>query len=174
MSIKELHDEELLIAADDEDEIQDNKYLMCKLGHEVFGIDIAFVTDIIELQKITEVPDMPRYVKGVINLRGQVIPIIDLRLRFNMEERDYDDRTVITVVNIRNTSIGFIVDTATEVQDIPDANIDPAPDFQSRDERQRYIAGLGKIDREVTILLDVEKLVTGEEIQEIRSGAATD
>lgn len=174
MSTKELHDEELLIAADDEDEIRDNKYLMCKLGDEVFGIDIVFVTDIIELQKITEVPDMPRYVKGVINLRGQIIPIIDLRLRFNMEERDYNDRTVITVVNIRNTSIGFIVDTATEVQDIPDANIDPPPAFQGRDERQRYIAGLGKIGKEVTILLDVEKLVSGEEMKEIREGAPAD
>ena len=114
---------------------------------------------------------MPRYVKGVINLRGQVIPIIDLRLRFNMEEREYDDRTVITVVNIRSTSIGFIIDTATEVQDIPEKDIDPPPAFQGRDDRQKYIAGLGKIDRDVTILLDVEKLVSGENLEEIREAA---
>src|SRR6056297_985281 len=118
MSEQDLHDEDLLIV-DDEDEVLDTKYLMCKLGNEVFGIDIQHVTDIIELQRITEVPDMPPYVKGVINLRGQVIPIIDLRLRFNMEERGYDDRTVITVVKIDDLSIGFIVDTATEVQEIP-------------------------------------------------------
>ena len=167
MSKQDLHDEDLLIV-DDEDEVLDTKYLMCKLGNEVFGIDIQHVTDIIELQRITEVPDMPLYVKGVINLRGQVIPIIDLRLRFNMEERGYDDRTVITVVNIRNTSIGFIVDTATEVQDIPEKDIDPPPKFQGKDEKERYIAGLGKIGKDVTILLDVEKLVSGERLEEIR------
>ena len=170
MSKQDLHDEDLLIV-DDEDEVLDTKYLMCKLGNEVFGIDIQHVTDIIELQRITEVPDMPPYVKGVINLRGQVIPIIDLRLRFNMEERGYDDRTVITVVNIRNTSIGFIVDTATEVQDIPEKDIDPPPKFQGKDEKERYIAGLGKIGKDVTILLDVEKLVSGERLEEIREAA---
>lgn len=147
-----------------DEELQENKYLMCKLGNEVYGINIQNVTDIIELQKITEVPDMPEYVKGVINLRGQVIPVIDLRLRFGMEAREYDDRTVVTVVNVHNNSIGFIIDTATEVQDIPDKNIDPPPKFQEKDVKKRYIFGLGKIDSEVIILLDIEKLVGEKEL----------
>ncbi len=154
-----------------DEDVQENKFLMCKLGNEVYGIDITHVTDIIELQKITEVPDMPEYVRGVINLRGQVIPIIDLRLRFNMEAREYDDRTVITVVNIRDTSIGFIVDTATEVQDIPDKDIDPAPSFQGGEEKKKYISGLGKIEAQVIILLDMEKLIEQEEAEAITSGA---
>jgi purine-binding chemotaxis protein CheW len=155
-----------------DDEVQENKFLMCKLGNEIYGIDIRFVTDIIELQKITEVPDMPDYVQGVINLRGNVIPVIDLRLRFGMEPREYDDRTVITVVNIKDYSIGFIVDTATEVQDIPEKHIDPAPSFQDGGERNNYISGLGKIGEQVTILLDIEKLVGREEIESIHSGAS--
>lgn len=162
-----LMDEEFIM--EDEDDIQENKYLMCKIGNEVYGMDIRFVTDIIELQKITEVPDMPKYVRGVINLRGQVIPIIDLRLYFEMPFREYDDRTVITVVNIGGTSIGFIIDTATEVQSIPEKNIDPAPNFHGDENRGHYIAGLGKIGEEITIILDMEKLIEHGEMSEIKA-----
>ncbi len=154
---------------EEDDEVLENKYLMCKLGNEVYGIDIQYVTDIIELQKITEVPDMPEYVKGVINLRGQVIPVVDLRLRFGMETREYDDRTVITVVNIENNSLGFIIDTATEVQDIPEKDIDPPPKFQGDDKKRKYISGLGKIGDDVIILLDVERLVGQEELENINA-----
>lgn len=153
-----------------DDEIHENKFLMCKIGKEIYGIDIQHVTDIIELQRITEVPDMPGYVKGVINLRGNVIPVIDMRLRFGMDSKELDDRTVITVVNIKNYSIGFIVDTATEVQDIPEKNIDPTPTFQESREKNKYIAGLGKHDDQVIILLDMEKLVGREELESIHSG----
>jgi len=166
MSDEKTMEEELEDEMDEE--VLDNKFLMCKLGNETFGMDIRHVTDIIELQNITQVPDMPDYVRGVINLRGQVIPVIDLRLRFGMEEREYDGRTVITVVNIQDTSIGFIVDTATEVQDISEKNIDPAPHFNESGEKNRYIAGLGKIDQQVVILLDMEKLVSGEDMEALQ------
>lgn len=156
------YEDEMLQETDDE--VAESKFLMCKLGNEMYGIDISYVTDIIELQKITEVPDMPEYVRGVINLRGQVIPVIDLRRRFEMEPREYDDRTVITVVQIRGSSIGFIIDTATEVQDIPEKDIDPAPQFHGKEEKQKYVAGLGKTGENVTILLDVNKLVEEGEI----------
>lgn len=154
---------------ENDDEVLENKFLMCKLGNEVYGIDIKHVTDIIELQKITEVPDMPDYVKGVINLRGQVIPVIDMRLRFKMQAREYDDRTVITVVQIQNNSIGFIIDTATEVQDIPEKDIDPPPKFQGNESKQKYIFGLGKVESDVIILLDIEKLVGEAELEAIRT-----
>ena len=152
-----------------DDEIQENKFLMCRIGREIYGIDIQHVTDIIELQKITEVPGMPEYVRGVINLRGNVIPVIDLRLRFGMESKEYDDRTVITVVNIRDYSIGFIVDTATEVQDIPKKNIDPPPGFQETGEKSKYIAGLGKLEDQVIILLAMEKLVGQDELESLKA-----
>src|SRR6056297_3348106 len=162
-------DEQEDLLEETDEEVLENKFLMCKLGNEVYGIDIQHVTDIIELQKITEVPDMPSYVKGVINLRGQVIPVIDLRLRFRMESREYDDRTVITVVQIKNNSIGFIIDTATEVQDIPEKDIDPPPKFQEDETKQKYIFGLGKMESEVIILLDIEKLVGEAELETINS-----
>ncbi|MCF7946549.1 MAG: chemotaxis protein CheW [Spirochaetia bacterium] len=170
MSKEEMQDSDFFDETDDE--IQENKFLMCRIGNEIYGIDIQHVTDIIELQKITEVPDMPEYVKGVINLRGNVIPVIDMRLRFGMDSKEFDDRTVITVVNIKNYSIGFIVDTATEVVDIPEKNIDPPPSFKESGEKNKYIAGLGKIDDQVIILLDMEKLVGQEEIESIQSGVS--
>src|SRR6056297_1016339 len=167
MSKEEMQDSDFFDETDDE--IQENKFLMCRIGGEIYGIDIQHVTDIIELQKITEVPDMPEYVRGVINLRGNVIPVIDMRLRFGLESKEYDDRTVITVVKIKEYSIGFIVDTATEVQDIPEKNIDLPPSFQESGEKNKYIAGLGKIDDQVIILLDMEKLVGKEEIETLQS-----
>jgi len=166
MSSQDIHEDELFMENDDE--IQENKFLMCRIGEEDYGIDIRHVTDIIELQKITEVPDMPNYVKGVINLRGQVIPIIDLRLRFNMERREYDDRTVITVVKIDDLSIGFIVDTATEVQEIPAGDIEEAPTFRSEEEENKFVSGLGKIGEDVKIILDVSRLVVHDELMAVK------
>ena len=167
--MSKIRDEQEELWEEADEELLENKYLMCKLGNEIYGIDIQHVTDIIELQKITEVPDMPDYVKGVINLRGQVIPVIDLRRRFRMEAREYDDRTVITVVQMKNNSIGFIIDTATEVQEIPEKDIDPPPKFQGEEVRQKFILGLGKMESEVIILLDIEKLVGEAELEAISS-----
>jgi purine-binding chemotaxis protein CheW len=156
-------DEEELFLVDDEDEsFQENKYLLFNTGNEIYGINIMIVTDIIELQKITAVPDMPDYIKGVINLRGKVIPVMDLRLRFGMDAREYDDRTCIIIVNVESSSIGIIVDTVAEVKDILEKDIDPPPGFRKDTARDRYISGLGKVDDEVKILLDVKKILDQE------------
>ena len=152
-------DDDMFLVDDEDDSYQENKYLLFNIGNEMYGINIMIVTDIIELQKITEVPDMPDYIKGVINLRGKVIPAMDLRLRFGMEPRAYDDRTCIIIVNVDNTSIGFIVDTVSEVKDILDSDIDPPPNFKKHTTRDRYISGLGKVEDEVKILLDVKKIL---------------
>ena len=151
------------------EEFQNNKYLLFRLGEEVYGINIMSVTDIIEIQKITEVPEMPNYIRGVINLRGQVIPVMDLRLRFHMDFRDYDDRTCIIIVNIHDNPLGFIVDTVSEVQDIPQKNIDPAPNFKSDSSKDKYILGLGKIENEVRILLNVDKIAPQEELEKMHA-----
>jgi purine-binding chemotaxis protein CheW len=152
---------------DDEDEdLVSNKYLLSKLGNEIYGIDISFVTDIIEMQKITEVPEMEKYVQGVINLRGQVIPVIDLRLRFGMPFREYDDRNCIIIVHVEGSSIGFIVDTVSEVIEIPEANIDPPPEYKSEAAGSRhFISGLGKVGESVKLLLDVESIVLHERVE---------
>jgi purine-binding chemotaxis protein CheW len=162
-----IDDDDLFLADDDDENTMENKYLLFNLGKEVYGIGIAFVRDIIELQPITNVPDMPNYVKGVINLRGNVIPVIDLRLRFGLEAREYDDRTCIIIVNNESMSTGLIVDTVAEVDEIPRSDVDEPPKFKSNTGKERYISGLGKVNDEVKILLNVEKILTDENLEEI-------
>ncbi len=143
------------------------RYLTFAIENEEYGIEIRDVTEIIGIQTITDLPDTPYYVKGVINLRGKVIPVIDVRLRFNFEERKYDDRTCIVVVNINNSSIGLIVDTVSEVIDIPSDDVDPPPQINKNSE-SRYIAGLGKFENKVKILLDTKKFLFDEELQSLQ------
>lgn len=162
-------DEDIFLIGDDDDEsTQANKYLLFNLKDELYGVAIANVTEIIEMQKITEVPDMPGFVKGVINLRGRVIPVMDLRLRFGMEERPYDDRTCVIIGNISDASLGFIVDTVAEVHDILETNIEPPPNFKTDTGRRHYIAGLGKVGDRVTILIDVQKILRERELNTIK------
>lgn len=151
---------------DDEDDVdsQKDKFLTFKIGDEEFGIPIEHVIEIVGIQKITEVPDMPDFVKGVINLRGKVIPVMDIRLRFKMESIAYDDRTCVVVVNVGDVTIGLVVDTVSEVVDIPEENVSPAPRFSAAGSG-RYVAGMGKIGEAVKILLDVNKLLHDSEIE---------
>ncbi|HUX40883.1 MAG TPA: chemotaxis protein CheW [Rectinemataceae bacterium] len=160
------------LGVDDEDEdTQANKYLFFRIGRESYGIGIKHIIEIIELQRISEVPDMPAYVKGVINLRGKVIPIIDLRLRFQLEARAYDDRTCIVVTEIVGVLIGFVVDTVEEVIEIPANQVEPPPRFKSEGGHNRYISGLGKVGEEVKILLDVEKIIDDQSLRAIEAEA---
>lgn len=161
---RELEDENLGMDEENED-TQANKYLFFRISKESYGIGIRHIIEIIELQAISSVPDMPSYVRGVINLRGKVIPIVDLRLRFGMEERVYDDRTCIIVTDIDKVLIGFIVDTVEEVMEILENAIEPPPRFKSASGHERYISGMGKVGNSVKILIDVEKIVRDEEIQ---------
>lgn len=164
-------DEDTMFIDVDDEADQENKYLLFKLGKEEYGINIAMVQSIEEMQPIVAVPDMPEYVKGVINLRGQVIPVIDLRINFGMEEREYDDRTCVIITRIRETNMGLIVDTVSEVEDIPENNIEPPPEFKSESGRDHYIAGIGKVNDEVKILLDVSKLLQDTDVNEIKAKA---
>lgn len=159
-------EDDIFLADDEDDILSNNKYLLFNLGNEVFGLKISCIIQIVEMQKVTEVPDMPSYIKGVINQRGKVIPLMDLRLRFGMDERDYDDRNCIIIVSVHDSFIGFIVDTVAEVHDIDDANIDPSPGFKSDSLKERYISGLGKIGEDVKILLDVEKIITQDDLEQ--------
>ena len=143
------------------DDTQKGKFLTFHVAGEDYGIEIRYVTEIIGIQKITDVPDMPDFVRGVINLRGKVIPVMDVRTRFHLPPRDYDDRTCIIVVNINEMAVGLVVDKVNEVADIPESQIEPAP-RSGRGGGSRYIKGMGKIGNEVKILLDVSRLL-GEE-----------
>ncbi len=149
-----------------EEDTQEGKYLTFTLGNEEYGLEIKYVTEIIGIQKITELPDVMDYVIGVINLRGKVIPVIDVRLRFGMEARPFDERTCIIVTHIQENSIGLIVDEVSEVMDIPEENIEVANRIQ-KSGSTHFIAGFGKVNEEVKILLDVQKLLFTEELDQI-------
>ena len=163
--------EDEMFLVDDEEELSaTSKYLLFNLGEEEYGVDIAKVTGIEELQKITHIPDMPPFMKGVINLRGRVIPVIDLRLRFGMEERAYDDRTCIVITDIKELSVGLIVDTVTVVMDMDSSSIDPPPSFKSETGKERYIHGLARVEDRVKILVDVEKIIHEDDIKTLSEG----
>jgi purine-binding chemotaxis protein CheW len=157
------------LGEEDGENTQANKFLLFNLGTEIYGIPISHVINIIELQKITEVPDMPAYIKGVINLRGTVIPVMDLRSRFHLGQRDYDDRTCIIIVKVKDRSVGFICDTVAEVHDILPRDIEPPIDFKRDTADSRYISGLGKVGEDVRILLDVEKILSDEDAKILAS-----
>jgi len=149
-------------ALENEDTLK-NMYLTFRLGKEDYGIEIRYVTEIVGMQKITEVPDMPMFVKGVVNLRGQVIPVLDMRLRFHMDPREYDERTCIVVVNIGGAQVGLVVDTVNEVRNIDDTQISPPPRTAGADSA-RYIQGMGKVGEEVIILLEGQRLLYENEV----------
>jgi purine-binding chemotaxis protein CheW len=150
----------------DNEDTQKDKYLTFHLAGEDYGMEIRYVNEIIGIQNITDVPDMPDFIRGVINLRGKVIPIMDVRLRFGLDAREYDDRTCIIVANVENTEVGLVVDEVSEVADIPEVNVEPAP-RTGKNQETSYIQGMGKINEQVKILLDVHKLLFSGEMQEL-------
>ena len=149
----------------DDEDTQKDKYLTFRIASEDYGIAIANVTEIIGIQSITEIPEMADYIKGVINLRGKVIPVMDIRLRFKLPPREYDERTCIVVVEIDGTSVGLVVDTVNEVADIPEDQVEPAP--KSKRKGGSYIQGMGKIGQEVKILLDINRILYEDELETI-------
>lgn len=166
VKVVKVEDDVMLSSDSDDDEFEDtqkDKYLTFRIGDESFGFAIQYVTEIIVIHKITEVPDTPSFVRGVINLRGKVIPVIDVRHRFGLELREYDDRTCIIVVDYEETAVGLIVDTVNEVVDIPEDQIDPPPRARSGIDSS-YIWGMGKIGKQVNILLNLGKVLFVEEI----------
>lgn len=147
--------------------IEENKFLTFSIGNEQYGVNIEHVIEIIEVIKITPMPDMNVYIKGVINLRGKVIPVMNVRLRFGIEEKEYDEKTCIVVVRMGELEIGLIVDTVSEVLDIPANTIEPAPKIQNK-AHQQFVMGIGKYNNQVTILLDLSKLLFEEEIEKLK------
>ncbi len=143
--------------------VTEGKFLTFVLNDEVYGIEILKVREIIGLMDITNVPQTPDYMKGVINLRGKVIPVIDLRLKFSMPEEDHTQETCTIVVEVENTSIGIIVDRVSEVMEIKGDEIENAPQFgQGID--TNFIMGLGKTKETIVILLDIAKVLSAEEL----------
>lgn len=153
-----------------EEDSQYGKYLTFILGDENYGIEIRHVTEIIGLQTITQVPELPNYMKGIINLRGKIIPVIDVRLKFKKDPITYDDRTCIIVVNINDSTIGLIVDQVDEVLAIPDDRISPPPDVKTGYDNG-YIKGIGRDGERINLLLDCYKFVKESDFNELISTA---
>ena len=146
--------------ADDLESSELNKYLTFVLGSVYYGLDIQHVREIIGMQQVTIVPDVPPFIKGVINLRGKVIPVMDVRRRFHMESRPYDERTCIVVIHVGDWLVGLVVDTVSEVLDIPRGDIEPPPEAFGFGQRQdHFIAGMGKVGDDVRMLIDARKLL---------------
>ena len=146
---------------------KEGKYLTFTLAEEEYGIGILKIKEIIGMMPITSVPRTPEFVKGVINLRGKVIPVIDLRLRFGMEELEYAERTCIIVVEIDGQTgiilIGIVVDAVSEVLNIKNEDIEETPAFGAKLDTQ-YILGMAKMEGGVKILLDIDQVLNTEEL----------
>ena len=151
------------------------KYLTFKLGSEEYGLEILKVQEIIKMMEVTHIPKTPEFVKGVINLRGKVIPVVDLRLKFGMEEKELTENTCIIVAQIRGSDedtvvVGTIVDEVSEVMDIKSEEIESAPEFGSSIETA-FILGMAKAKGRVKILLDIDKVLSMSEISALESVA---
>ena len=148
------------------------KYLTFKLGAEEYGLEILKVQEIIKMMEITKVPRTPDFVQGVINLRGKVISVVDLRLKFGLEPKDTTDKTCVIVVQIRAASstliTGITVDEVSEVLDITPDQIEPAPEFGAAVDTA-FILGMGKIAKKVVMLLDVDKVLCSDELAGLAS-----
>ncbi len=153
---------------------RDGKYLTFTLAREEYGIGILKIKEIIGMMPVTTVPQTPEFVKGVINLRGKVIPVVDLRLRFGMEAIDYTERTCIIVVEIKGSSetvqIGIVVDSVSEVLNIKGEDIEDTPTFGTRLNTD-YILGMAKMEGGVKILLDINRVLSPEEVAALGKAA---
>ncbi len=146
---------------------REGKYLTFKLLDEEYGLGILKIKEIIGVMPITTVPQTPEFVKGVINLRGKVIPVISLRLKFGMDEGEYTDKTCIVVVEIDGPDgiilIGIVVDTVSEVLNIKEQDIEDTPTFGTKLDTE-YILGMAKLEGSVKILLDIDRVLSADEI----------
>ena len=144
----------------DAEDTQADLYLTFLIGDDVFGIGIKNIKEIIGILPITQIPEFPEHIKGVINLRGKIIPVMDVRLRFKKLAKEYDARTCIIVVDIEGASVGLIVDRVAEVVAIPETDIAAPPEINKSE--ASYIKGFGKVGGEVKLLLDCNILLGGD------------
>lgn len=150
-----------------EDDSLKNRYLTFSIGQETYGIEVRYVVEIVAIQKITELPDFPDYLKGIINLRGKIIPVMDVRLRFKKEAIDYNVRTCIIVVDIKGTSIGLIVDTVSEVITISEQDIVELLDI-NKNINNKCVKKIGKVGKDIKLLVDCEQLLSEDELIDIQ------
>lgn len=166
----EMTNEELL-----EEDTQKGKFMTFQAGKESFGISISYVNEIISMQPITALPESADYIKGLINLRGKIIPVIDVRIRFKLEPLEYTDRTCIIVIDVKDKVVGLIVEQIAEVNTIQDEDIVPPPALGGREaEHNKYVYGLARTGESVKLLIDPEKLIREEDARVIEDNQDQD
>ena len=143
------------------------RYLIFSLGEEKYGIEIKAVSEIIGMHPITKIPKMPDFIRGVINLRGKTVPVIDVRVRFGKKSEDYGDRTTIVVVHMNEMQVGIIVDKAHDIIYLGDESVLPPPDFKTGF-LNRFINKIGLIDDKMYLLIDCDKLIKNEDMESIK------
>ena len=139
------------------------EFLVFSLGEEEYAIDILKVQEIRGYDNVTRIANAPDFIKGVANLRGVIVPIVDLRIKFRLERADYDDQTVVIVVNIADRVVGIVVDRVSDVMTLTAEQRKPAPEF-GLSLPLDYISGLGNLDERMLVLVDIEKMLTSEEM----------
>jgi len=144
----------------------DKQYVTFKIGEESYGVGVLKVQEIIGMTEIVYVPNSPDFMKGVINLRGSVVPVVEMRKRFQMENRTYDMFAVIIIVEVRGILVGMLVDSVSDVVSIAEKNIQETPHFTAKIDSE-FIAGIGQVNDKLVIILDIDKILTGEEIKTI-------
>ncbi len=145
----------------------EKQYVIYKLAGDDYGVDIMKVKEISEYKQSIKVPKTPEFVDGIINLRGDITPIIDLKKRFNLEDKGITSDTRIIVINIKDKQVGFIVDEASQVLRISEEDIEPAPELVAGIDK-KYISGVGKLDDRIIIILDLEYILSDDEKKEIQ------
>ncbi len=149
-----------------EEDSQKGMFMTFQTGKEYFGISISYVNEIVAMQPITAIPEVDDYIKGLINLRGKIIPVIDVRIRFKMDPIEYTDRTCIIVIDVKSTIVGLIVEKIAEVDTIMDDDIVPPPTLGHREhEHNKYVYGLARTGDMVKLLIDPEKLIKEEVLE---------
>lgn len=165
-------DKEAVLNEDAQDKDAQNEdsskgmFMTFQTGKEFFGINISYVNEIIGMQEITAIPEVDDYIRGLINLRGKIIPVIDVRVRFKMEPKEYTDRTCIIVINVKSMLIGLIVEKIAEVDSIKEDDIMPPPSFVKQgQEHNKYVYGLARTGESMKLLIDPEKLIKDEDLE---------
>ena len=148
-----------------------NEYLTFTLGDEEYGVDILKVQEIRGYDTVTKIPDAPDFIKGVINLRGTIVPVLDMRVKFRLGKVEYNDFTVMIILNVANRVVGMVVDGVSDVMQLNAEQIRPAPEFGAT-VNTRFITGIGALEERMLILVDIERLMSSADMALMDSGTA--
>jgi len=140
-----------------------NEFLTFTLGQEEYGVDILKVQEIRGYDTVTRIPEAPEFIKGVINLRGTIVPVVDMRLKFRLDSAEYNEFTVMIILNVARRVVGMVVDGVSDVMQLSAEQIRPAPEFGSS-VNTRFITGIGTLDQRMLILIDIEKLMSSQDM----------